>query len=74
MSRLATVPFPRNVSGPERILRSTLGVILLLLPATGVLEGTLATSALLFAWVPLVTGATGWCPLYTILGVHSRHE
>jgi hypothetical protein len=29
---------------------------------------------LLFAWVPLVTGATGWCPVYTIFGFRTLHR
>jgi hypothetical protein len=26
----------------------------------------------IFAWVPLVTGFLGWCPIYAILGISSR--
>jgi len=26
----------------------------------------------IFAWLPLVTGALGWCPVYAILGLSTR--
>jgi hypothetical protein len=52
-----------NVGGIDRILRLVLGLVLVGLA----LAGTLGP----WAWigvVPLVTGALGTCPLYTMLG------
>lgn len=72
MHRLTAEPFPRNLSRLDRLLRFSLGVVLLLLPATGMLQGLAATTAYLFAWVPLLTAAAGWCPLYTLFGIRSR--
>jgi hypothetical protein len=67
-------PILRNVSPLDRGIRLALGAVLLLLPALGLVHGLAATSALLFAWVPLVTGATGWCPVYTIFGIRTLHR
>ncbi len=64
--------FPRNLSPLDRGIRIALGAVLLVLPATGALQGMAAISALLFAWVPLLTGATGWCPVYTLFGIRTR--
>lgn len=29
-------------------------------------------SALVFGWLPLLTGLSGWSPLYEILGIRTR--
>lgn len=26
----------------------------------------------IFAWLPLITGALGWCPIYAMLGLSTR--
>jgi hypothetical protein len=74
MSRLTAETFPRNLSRLDRGLRLALGLLLLVLPATGALHGLGATSAYLFAWVPLFTAAIGWCPLYTLFGIRTRSQ
>lgn len=53
----------RNEGSIDRALRITVGAVLLALAATGSIG----------AWgfvgvVPLLTGALGWCPLYTLFG------
>lgn len=53
----------RNEGSIDRALRITAGAVLLALAATGSIG----------AWgfvgvVPLLTGALGWCPLYTLFG------
>jgi hypothetical protein len=52
-----------NVGSIDRIVRITLGVVLLGLTATGTIGA--------WGWlgaVPLATGAIGWCPPYAIFG------
>ena len=54
-----------NVGGIDRLLRITLGVILVAL-ATGTVG--------IWGWlglVPLATGLLGWCPPYTLLGINT---
>lgn len=50
----------------DRALRVTAGLVLIALAATGTVG--------LWGWigvVPLATGALGWCPLYTLLGINT---
>ena len=55
-----------NVGTIDRILRITLGIVLIGLAATGTVGW--------WGWlgaVPLLTGLIGWCPPYAILGLSS---
>ena len=61
-----------NESGADRLIRIVLGIILTSLALAGVLGGSLATGAWLVAAILLVTGVTGFCPLYAILRISTR--
>ncbi len=55
-----------NVGGVDRIIRITLGIVLIALAATGTVGW--------WGWIgllPLVTGAIGWCPPYALLGFNT---
>jgi hypothetical protein len=55
-----------NVGGIDRIIRIVLGLVLIGLTLTGNIG--------VWGWlgvVPLATGAIGWCPPYTILGINT---
>ena len=55
-----------NVGGLDRILRILVGLVLIALAATGTVGA--------WGWigiVPLATGALGWCPAYTMLGINT---
>lgn len=55
-----------NVGGMDRVLRIVLGLVLLGL--------TLAGQIGVWGWigiVPLATGALGWCPPYSLLGINT---
>lgn len=55
-----------NVGGIDRILRIVLGLALIALTLTGTIGA--------WGWigvVPVLTGALGSCPLYTMLGFSS---
>jgi hypothetical protein len=50
----------------DRALRVAVGILLLAL--------TLTNTIGMWGWigvVPLLTGAIGWCPLYTVLGIRT---
>lgn len=55
-----------NEGTVDRILRVVAGLILIALAATGTvgLWGYIGV-------VPLLTGALGWCPLYSVLGINT---
>jgi hypothetical protein len=53
-----------NEGGVDRLLRVLAGLVLVGLAATGTVGW--------WGWIGvvlLVTGAIGWCPLYTVLGI-----
>lgn len=55
-----------NVGGIDRILRITIGLVLIGLAATGTVGW--------WGWlgiVPLTTGLVGWCPPYALLGLNT---
>ena len=54
----------QNEGNWDRIARIAVGLVLIGLAATGQVG--------IWGWigvVPLATGAIGWCPLYTVLGI-----
>ena len=55
-----------NEGTVDRLLRVVAGLALIGLAATGTVGmwGYLGV-------VPLLTGAIGWCPLYTVLGINT---
>ncbi len=50
----------------------TLGLACIAAAVRGGLSGHADLALLLFAWVPIVTGLAGWCPLYVLFGVSTR--
>jgi hypothetical protein len=55
-----------NEGTMDRALRVVAGLVLIGLAATGTVG--------VWGWigvVPLATGALGWCPLYTLLGINT---
>lgn len=55
-----------NVGGIDRIVRITVGLILVALAAMGTVG--------VWAWlglVPLATGLIGWCPPYSLFGINT---
>lgn len=55
-----------NEAGWDRIARIALGIVLLYLGWSGVVDGGIGTFIKFFGFVPLATGLAGWCPLYAI--------
>ena len=64
----------KNIARWDRILRILTGILMILLASSGVVGGILRVGLLLFAWVPLVTGALGWDPVYALLRIGSLRE
>jgi O-antigen ligase len=60
------LPMKPNEGTIDRALRVAAGLLLIILAYTGTVG--------LWGWigvVPLLTGAIGWCPLYTVLGFNT---
>jgi TRAP-type C4-dicarboxylate transport system permease small subunit len=63
----------QNLSPLDRTIRILLGLLMLWAGWSGIVETWIWHAALrVFAWVPLVTGILGWCPIYAILGLSTR--
>lgn len=62
--------FVRNEGTPDRILRGVAGLVLLL-AAVLVLHGLWQWVAGVVGLVLLVTGASGICPAYRLLGINT---
>ena len=58
-----------NESKLDRVLRVVLGIAILALTFFGpkTLWG-------LVGFIPLITGAVGFCPIYRVLGISTHHE
>ncbi len=60
-----------NLAAWDRVLRVVAGVAMLLLGWSDLVDGVWAIALVVFAWVPLLTGLVGWCPIYAMLGLSS---
>lgn len=63
-----------NLAAWDRVLRVLLGLAMLYLGWSDLVDGVWAIALVIFAWVPLLTGILGWCPIYSILGISSRRK
>ena len=61
----------RNEGSLDRILRTVAGGALVLLMLFGVVSGVLGWLVLALGAILLVTGATGFCPLYALFGIRT---
>ena len=60
-----------NEAGWERVARIVLGVALLFV-GFGVMDGTAGAIVAIVGFVPLLTGLSGWCPLYSLFGFRTN--
>ena len=56
----------------DRVVRVVVGVVLLYLGWGGVVAGTLGTVFKWLGFLPLLTGAIGYCPAYPLLGIKTK--
>jgi len=61
-----------NTAGWERTLRVLLGVTLLILGWGGFVTGTLGLVFKIAGFIPLLTGATGVCPVYSLFNFSTK--
>lgn len=60
-----------NEAGWDRLLRVVLGVVLLIV-GFGLMEAPAGIAVGIVAFVPLLTGLVGWCPLYSVFGFRTN--
>jgi hypothetical protein len=61
-----------NESGLDRIIRVIVGIALLALYFTNTVTGGLGIVFIVLGAVALLTGAVGFCPLYTLLKINTN--
>jgi hypothetical protein len=61
-----------NEANWDRTLRVVLGIALLCLGWGGYVTGTLGTVFKFLGFLPLITGLSGWCGLYSLLGIRTN--
>lgn len=62
-----------NQANWERIARVVLGIVLLYLGFGGVVAGTWGTVVNVIGAIALLTGLTGWCPIYALLKIGTKN-
>ena len=63
-----------NIAAWDRAIRIVLGIAMLWLGWSDRVDGIWAIALVIFAWVPLLTGVLGWCPVYSILGISTLRK
>lgn len=63
-----------NMATWDRAVRIVLGAAMLFLGWSDLVDGVWAIALVVFAWVPLLTGLVGWCPIYAMLGISTRRR
>jgi hypothetical protein len=62
-----------NEANWDRIARVIVGVVLLVL-GFAVIGGTAGTVLGVVAFIPLLTGVIGWCPLYSVFDFRTNRD
>jgi hypothetical protein len=61
-----------NLSTLDKAIRVVVGLLMLAAGWSGLANGVARIGLEVFGWVPLATGAIGWCPIYSLLGISTR--
>jgi multisubunit Na+/H+ antiporter MnhG subunit len=64
--------FQVNEGPLDRVLRVTIGVVLVAIAAAGIVGAPVVYGVLAAATIGLVTGITGFCPTYTLFGFSTQ--
>ncbi len=63
-----------NEAGWDRVLRVAAGVVLLYVGWSALAGSPAGVAIGIVAFLPLLTGILGWCPAYSLVGIHTRRE
>jgi hypothetical protein len=64
----------KNMGTIDRIIRTTIAVVIIALYLAGQISGTLAIILAIVTIAFLATSAIGFCPVYTIVGISTLKE
>ncbi len=63
-----------NESNIDRIIRALVGIGLIALTASSVVTGTLGIVFWVLGVILLLTAVVGFCPLYALLKIRTKHN
>lgn len=61
----------KNLGNADKMIRSTIGIIIAILYYSGIISGTLAIILLAFAIVLLLTSFLGFCPIFKLFKINN---
>lgn len=61
----------KNIGTIDKIVRIIIAVVIIVLYALNIISGTLAIVLLVIAAMFIVTSITGFCGLYTLIGINT---
>ncbi|MEJ7821168.1 MAG: DUF2892 domain-containing protein [Chitinophagaceae bacterium] len=61
----------QNMGSPDRIIRTILAIVFVVLYFTGTVTGTWGIVLLVLAGIYILTSLAGICPLYAIVGMNT---
>ena len=61
----------KNMGSPDRIIRTILAIVFVVLYFSGTVTGTWGIVLLVLAGVFILTSLVGMCPLYAIVGMNT---
>jgi len=64
----------KNLATWERVVRIAIGLVMIATALTDLVDPLGRVTLLLFAWVPILTGALGWDPIYALLRIGPPRE
>jgi hypothetical protein len=64
----------KNMGAIDRMIRTTIAIVLIILVATGKIDGTVAIIISILAAVFLLTSLVGFCPAYAPLGISTLRK
>lgn len=64
----------KNMGITDRIIRTLIAVVMLILYFTNIISGTLGIILIVVSAVFLLTSLVSFCPLYSILGISSKQK
>jgi len=64
----------KNMGMTDKIIRTLIAVVMLVLYFTNVVTGTLGIVLIVVSLVFLLTSLVSFCPLYAVLGISSKQK
>ena len=64
----------KNMGNTDRIIRVIIAVLIAALYFAEMITGTVAVVLLVIGGIIVLTSLTGFCPLYALFGLNTRHK